>query len=97
MDTHTIHKQALVLKDVKKQQSWVEKVQILAHFAKVRCFHTHSVLCETSHSVKQKLRVHSTSNISQLATQLHYSAEDASEAAKFSITLYVILHDISSA
>lgn len=86
MDTHTIHKQALVLKDVKKQ-SWVERVQLLAHFAKVRCFHTRSVLYETSHSVNQKPHLHSTSNITHLATQLYHSAEDASEAANFSIML----------
>lgn len=95
MDTHTIHKQALVLKDVKKQ-SWVERVQLLAHFAKVRCFHTYSVLHETSHSVNQKPHVHSTSNITQLATQLHCSAEDASKAAKFFIMVYGILHEIQS-
>lgn len=95
MDTHTIHKQALVLKDVKKQ-SWVETAQLLARFAKVRCFHTHSVLYETSHSVNQKPHVHNTLNISQLATQLYDSAEDSSEAAKFFIMLYVILHEIKS-
>lgn len=93
MDTHTIHKQALVPKDVKKQ-SWRERVQLLAHFAKVRCFHTRSVLYKTSHSVNQKPNVHSTSNISQLSAQLHYSAEDAGEAAKISIMVAVTLHAI---
>lgn len=87
----TLHKHTLVLKDVNKQ-SWIERVQLLAHFAKVRCFQTHSVLYETSHSVKQKPHVRSTSSISQLPIQLYYSAEDASETAKFSLIVYVIVY-----
>lgn len=87
--THTLFINKLSYwKTWKKKQSWVERVQRLARFAKVSCFHTHSVLREASHSVDQKPHAHSTSSISQLATQLRYSAEDASEAAKFSSTVY---------